>query len=117
MRVGRHFYIDSSHVLEGHPKCGVLHGHTYRVDVVLEGVEDDRGMVMDFADIRRTVEAFLEHVDHVHLNDVLEVPTVENLARHVLDGLRGELPALVQVRVWEGHGKYAEVAARRGEAG
>jgi len=110
MRVGRQFHVDSSHVLPGHPKCGVLHGHTYRIEVVFEGSEDGSGMVLDFGEIREKTEAFLEHVDHVHLNDVLEQPTVENLARHVAAGLRETLPSLVLVRVWEGVGKYAEHA-------
>ena len=112
MRVGRHFFIDSSHLLPGHPKCGVMHGHTYRVDIELEGVENEAGMVMDFADIRVKTEAFLEHLDHVHLNDVLPIPTVENIVSHVFDGLREALPQLARVRVWEGRGKYAELDIR-----
>lgn len=108
MRLGREFHIDSSHQLDGHPKCGRLHGHTYRIEVVLEGDEDERGMVLDFADFRKEVDAFLEHLDHAHLNEFIEVPTVENLARYVLRGLRGTLPQVVQVRVWEGLRKFAE---------
>ena len=110
MRVGRIFHIDSSHVLPGHPKCGVMHGHTYRLDVVLEGEEGDSGMLMDFGEIRDRVEAFLEHVDHAHLNEILPMPTVENLARYVHAGLIGTIPQLALVRVWEGDGKYAEYA-------
>ena len=109
MRVGRTFYIDSSHLLPGHPKCGVLHGHTYRVDVEVEGEQGADGMVVDFAVVREKAEAFLEPLDHVHLNDVLDAPpTVENLAAHVYEGLSRELPGLSRIRVWEGHGKYAE---------
>ena len=112
MRVGRSFHVDSSHVLPGHPKCGVMHGHTYRFDVVVEG-PDDAAMVMDFDDIRTRTDAFLADLDHVHLNDVLPMPTVENLARHVFDGLREGIPGLALVRVWEGEGKYAEYEPRR----
>lgn len=108
MRVGRQFHIDSSHVLPGHPKCGVMHGHTYRIEVVLEGREGDTGMVMDFSEIREKVGSFLEHLDHAHLNEFLEIPTVENLARYVLRGLRESIPQVALIRVWEGHGKYAE---------
>jgi 6-pyruvoyltetrahydropterin/6-carboxytetrahydropterin synthase len=108
MRVGRIFHIDSSHVLPGHPKCGVMHGHTYRFDIVLSGPEDAAGMVMDFGEMRDRVEAFLAHLDHAHLNEVLPVPTVENIARYVFAGLSKEIPQLSLVRVWEGDGKYAE---------
>ena len=112
MKVAREFHIDSSHVLPGHPKCGVLHGHTYRIDVVLEG-DDSKSMVMDFDEIRTKVDAFIEHLDHRHLNDVLEMPTVENLARYLHEGLKAQVPELAAIRVWEGLGKYAEYEPRR----
>ena len=107
MRVARSFHVDSSHVLPGHPKCGVMHGHTYRIDVVVEG-SDDEPMVIDFDVLRERVDGFLEHLDHVHLNDVIPMPTVENLARHIHEGLRERDVAVALVRVWEGLGKYAE---------
>ena len=37
MRLGITEYIDCAHFLPGHPKCGQVHGHTYRVDVTSEG--------------------------------------------------------------------------------
>src|SRR4051812_20383217 len=112
MRVGRSFHVDSSHVLPGHPKCGVMHGHTYRFDVVVEGPDED-AMVIDFDELRSKADAFLDGFDHVHLNEVLAMPTVENLARHVYAGLKRELPGLALIRVWEGDGKYAEYEPER----
>ena len=99
-------------MLPGHPKCGVMHGHTYRFDIVVEGPDDD-AMVVDFDELRTKVDAFLDTLDHVHLNDVLPMPTVENLARHVFAGLVPGLPGLALVRAWEGDGKYAEYEPRR----
>ena len=37
MRLGITEYIDCAHFLPGHPKCGQVHGHTYKVEVVIEG--------------------------------------------------------------------------------
>ena len=112
MRVGRSFHVDSSHVLPGHPKCGVMHGHTYRFDIVVEGPDED-AMVIDFDEMRTACDAFLEQLDHVHLNELLPMPTVENLARFVFAGLSKPLPGLALVRVWEGDGKYAEYEPTR----
>ena len=106
MRVGREFHIDSSHVLPGHPKCGVMHGHTYRIEVLVEG-PDDAAMVLDFDELREVVDAFLEHLDHHHLNEVLDMPTVENLARYIHAGLSKKLAGVAAIRIWEGMGKYA----------
>src|SRR5690348_6843813 len=100
MRVGRSFHVDASHVLPGHPKCGVMHGHTYRFDVVVEG-PDDAAMVVDFDELKTAGNEVLDQFDHVHLNDVLPMPTVENLARLVHARLSEKLPGLALVRVWE----------------
>ncbi len=112
MRVGRSFHVDSSHVLPGHPKCGVMHGHTYRFDIVVEG-PDDAEMVVDFDEIKAAAHAVLAPLDHVHLNDILPMPTVENLARLVHARLAERLPGLALVRAWEGEGKFAEFEPRR----
>ncbi|TDI89346.1 MAG: 6-carboxytetrahydropterin synthase QueD, partial [Caldithrix sp.] len=47
MKLGTTHYIDCAHFLPGHPKCGQLHGHTYKVEVVIEGENKD-GMIIDF---------------------------------------------------------------------
>lgn len=57
----------ASHFLAGHPTCGRLHGHNYRVEIVCEGEPDDRGMVADFHDIRAAAAAVLDEVDHLTL--------------------------------------------------
>jgi 6-pyruvoyltetrahydropterin/6-carboxytetrahydropterin synthase len=112
MRVGRSFHVDSSHVLPGHPKCGVMHGHTYRFDIVVEG-PDEAEMVVDFDEIKSAGNDVLDQLDHVHLNDIMPMPTVENLARLVHARLIESLPGLALVRVWEGDGKYTEFEPAR----
>ena len=54
MRLGITDHIDCAHLLPGHPKCGRLHGHTYRVEVVVDGPASE-GMVLDFADLKGQV--------------------------------------------------------------
>src|SRR6187200_52347 len=44
-------------------KCRNLHGHNGRADIVLEGTElDDRGMVVDFTDVKRNLARWID--DH-----------------------------------------------------
>ena len=75
MRLGITEYIDSAHHLPGHPKCGQLHGHTYQVDVSVEG--DHRGgMLVDFADLKLAVHDVLAEYDHKDWNAFLKYPTV-----------------------------------------
>jgi 6-pyruvoyltetrahydropterin/6-carboxytetrahydropterin synthase len=108
MKLGITEYIDCAHHLRGHERCGSMHGHTYQVDVYIEG-EHKGGMILDFADLKKKVRSILAEYDHKDWNDVLEYPTVENICT-LLHGRIGEavkFPA--HVRVWEGYGKWAEL--------
>lgn len=105
MEIFREFTFEAAHRLphvpEGH-KCARLHGHSYRVEVHVQGeVGPDTGWVMDFGDLRAAFQPLQEQLDHRYLNEVpgLENPTSEVLARWIWDRLAGQLPlSAVQVR-------------------
>lgn len=104
-RLFREFTFEAAHMLPEVPmlhKCRRLHGHSYAVEVHVEGpVEEPSGMVMDFAVIKEAWKPLHEQLDHYFLNDVpgLENPTSENLARWIWDRLA--LQGLVAVVVRE----------------
>jgi 6-pyruvoyltetrahydropterin/6-carboxytetrahydropterin synthase len=83
-----------------------MHGHSYRVDVVVKGPLDRRGFVADFAEIDAQVLPLLGKLDHRVLNDVegLENPTAELIAAWLLQ----RLPTCESVRVWETEDCWAE---------
>jgi 6-pyruvoyltetrahydropterin/6-carboxytetrahydropterin synthase len=108
MKLGTTHYIDCAHLLPGHPKCGRLHGHTYKAEVILEGENKD-GMVIDFADMKASIKEILDDYDHKNLNDFLEYPSVENICEMLHERLREKLDFKFTIRVWEGHGKWAEL--------
>jgi 6-pyruvoyltetrahydropterin/6-carboxytetrahydropterin synthase len=59
-------------------------------------------MIADFGDVKREVqEHVLARVDHRNLNDVLENPTAENIARWIWETLEGKIPGLCEVRLYE----------------
>lgn len=103
----REFTFESAHRLpnvpEGH-KCARLHGHSYRVQIHVEGtVSSDTGWVQDFGDIKAAFKPVEEQLDHRYLNEVegLENPTSEVLARWIWYRLLGNLPNLTAVQVRE----------------
>ena len=108
MRLGITEYIDCAHFLPGHPKCGQVHGHTYRVDVAIEG-EHNQGMIVDFNELKGKTREVLARYDHRHWNDVLDFPSVENICELLSRELRAAIAFPMVVRVWEGNGKWAEL--------
>jgi 6-pyruvoyltetrahydropterin/6-carboxytetrahydropterin synthase len=106
IRLSQKFRLEAAHLLprlpEGH-KCRRLHGHSYQVELVVEGPVDlATGWLMDYASIRQAFAPLHEQLDHHYLNEVpgLENPTSENLARWIWEHLAGTLP-LVEVRIEE----------------
>jgi 6-pyruvoyltetrahydropterin/6-carboxytetrahydropterin synthase len=108
MRVGITEYIDCAHFIPGHPTCGVLHGHTYRIDIVVED-KNSKDWVIDFYQLKEKAWKVLHKLDHKHLNDVLKFPSCESICIFIFEELKKELPILKSVRVWEGSDKWAEM--------
>ena len=112
-RIGRTYRFEAAHHLprlpEGH-RCRNLHGHNYRVEIVVRGALDQRGFVKDFAEIDAEVAPLLAQVDHRLLNDVagLENPTAEVIADWFLSRIAG----CESVRVHENDDCWAEVSRR-----
>lgn len=110
MKLGIIDYIDSAHYLPGHETCGIVHGHTYKTEVVIEGEKKESGMVMDFYEIKKVIKEVLKEYDHVLLNNILEFPSVENLCEHVHSKLSSRLDFPMSVKMWEGEGKWCEIS-------
>jgi len=56
--------FSAAHFIIGHRKCEYLHGHNWRVGVTVEGEPDERGLVVDFLELRRFLGKLCEGYDH-----------------------------------------------------
>ena len=107
MLLRKEFTFDAAHnLVRYHGKCEVLHGHTYRIGVILEGSPDEEGMIMDFTDLSVIVkEHVISCLDHSYINDVIEQPTAENIAHWIWERIEVHVRrpncALASVEVWE----------------
>ena len=104
------FFVDYAHLLPGHPKCGVPHGHTAKVIVELYGTLHSDGMIMDFNEMEDKCWSVLSQLDHKNLNERLDRPTSENIANWIFSELRKSLP-VAGVQFFEGNGKWCKVEA------
>ena len=98
------FHFAAAHHLPRYDgPCLRNHGHNYKMLVALEGDVDPRsGMVADFGRVKELVqEHVLSRADHRDLNEILENPTAENIARWAFESLAPHLSGLMEVRLFE----------------
>lgn len=118
MKISQAFRFEAAHRLPNVPpthRCYRLHGHTYRVEIQLDGAVDPHtGFVADFLELEASVGKLLDQLDHRYLNEVpgLENPSSENIAIWIWDRLKPDLPALSSVRVYENADCWAEYDGR-----
>lgn len=102
-------------------KCKYLHGHNGRAIITIESATlDERGMVLDFSDIKNVVSAWIdEKLDHRMLLQrtdpvvpLLEKmgeplflmddnPTAENIARLIFEFTASRGFPIVECQLWE----------------
>jgi 6-pyruvoyltetrahydropterin/6-carboxytetrahydropterin synthase len=106
-RLTKAFTFEAAHSLptfpDGH-KCRRLHGHSYRVEVVVAGeVDAQRGYLIDYGDVKQACRPIREQLDHQHLNEIegLANPTSENLAHWIWQRLKPKLPMLTAIIIHE----------------
>ncbi len=65
-RICKQFEVENGHLLTKHrERCRFPHGHTRRIEVVLEADElDENDMVVDFKALKLAIEEFLDRFDH-----------------------------------------------------
>jgi len=107
MELRKSFQFEAAHLLPHLPethKCRRLHGHSFKVEIVLAGECDAKlGWLMDYAEIKAVFSPIWEKLDHHYLNEIrgLENPTSENIAAWIWQQLKPSLPLLVEVVVAE----------------
>ncbi|MCA9241968.1 MAG: 6-carboxytetrahydropterin synthase [Planctomycetales bacterium] len=102
-------------------KCRHLHGHNGTAVIAIESADlDQRGMVMDFGDIKRVVSRWIDdNLDHrmilcrddpavkvlQELGEPLYLidqnPTAENIAKLIFDFTKQAGFPIVEARLWE----------------
>jgi len=90
--LSKSFTFEASHLLPLHDgKCRNLHGHTWRVELEFVGVHlakppsPKAGMLVDFCAVGLIAAWLHDHLDHKHLNELLEDPTSERLAAWIAE--------------------------------
>jgi len=132
VRIGiENLSFDASHYTPGvETECENLHGHTFIVNVEVEGEVDEKGMVLDFSELKKIVKEVLSSWDHsiivpkqdidkIKLEGVFKVKikvidyafaTTEYIAISIAKEIYEKTKLPVKVRVYEGLNKYASAS-------
>ncbi|RJX34140.1 MAG: 6-carboxytetrahydropterin synthase QueD [Oxalobacter sp.] len=143
LTITRKLEFDAGHRIPDHnSQCRNLHGHRYALHLTLTGEivtqdgRSDKGMIMDFSDIKALANKYLvdewDHAFLVYENDLAvrqfleslpnhktvvlnKIPTVENLAQIAFDRLKDVFQKevglrLVKVTLYETPNCWAEVS-------
>lgn len=91
-------------------KCEALHGHNWKVEVVVSGEElDGSGVVLDFAEVKAATSEVMSEIDHRYLNElpffIEHNPSSENIARYIFQRLQEKITdervRVQRVTAWE----------------
>lgn len=117
-RVGVWDHFSSAHYLRNYQgKCEHIHGHNWKVEVVLEGNKLDKsGMLLDFGILKKHLKEIMGTLDHKCLNEDVEFfkelsPSSENIARFIFQELSRRIEdkevKVFEVKVFESENSYA----------
>ncbi len=112
MRITKIFSFDAAHKLPDYDgKCANLHGHRWTVELEIEGSIDKKtGMVLDFVELKNSIDPIIKKLDHHYLNDIIPNPTAEN----IILWLKAEISCtslysdLSRIRIYETPDSFAE---------
>ena len=91
-------------------KCERLHGHNWRIEVILTGEKlNNAGLLIDFKEVREATDGILEKLDHSFLNELPHFrdqnPSSENIAAYIFESLSSRLNnnqiKVAKVTAWE----------------
>ncbi len=117
-RAGVWDHFSSAHYLRNYQgKCENLHGHNWKVELVVKGETLDKsGMLIDFGILKRYLKEVLDILDHKCINEEIdffkvESPSSENLARFIFSELSLRLKdygvCIDYVKVFESENSFA----------
>jgi len=104
-------YFAAAHNLRGYKgKCEELHGHNWKVEVVVRANRlDSAGLAIDFHELKAVTREVLETLDHRYLNDLPafreQNPSSELISKFLFEELSNRLDReglwVARVTAWE----------------
>lgn len=118
--ISKQFQFDAWHRITIHTwKCANIHGHRYKVIIILEGPIQENWMVTDFENLRRIKNRIDKNWDHAYIChstdkygkimkedwlkifDLWKEPTAENMTQYLFHLIKKKEKMLYSVEIYE----------------
>lgn len=115
-------FAAAHHLRNFRGRCENLHGHNWKVEVVLRGRGlNQTDMVIDFGEVKQATRDLLTRLDHTYLNELpyfqTRNPSSENIALYLYENLSAQFDNddrwVVRVSAWESKDACATYLADR----
>ena len=91
--------------------CERWHGHEWKIEVsIRKRIDPATMMVMDFKKLKRIIKEYIiDILDHNTINDIIEIPTAENIVVWCWEQLmfEGHLKGIHKIVLWESSDSFA----------
>jgi 6-pyruvoyl-tetrahydropterin synthase len=105
--LGLVYKIQAKHSGFGRP----LHSHEFKIEITFEGkLKDGAVEGLDFNKIKGEVKKEVGKLDGKNLNEIIDLPSVENMAVYLIKKLK-KFP-IYSIKVWETADRFTEIFAR-----
>ena len=84
--------FSAAHYIEGHQKCGQLHGHNFTVWLTVSVKDTGKQIELDFDDLKGILDGVLANYDHENIGN----KSSEDLIRDIEDILADKLKRFSQ---------------------
>lgn len=93
--------FSAAHALRDYPGvCARIHGHNWTLKIGLTAqTTDERGMTIDYADLKKIVGKLIEEFDHNFFNDHPYFKTVNPTSKKIAEYLYGRLETQLLDRI------------------
>lgn len=82
------FRWEMTHRLPFHQSgCQNIHGHSYKLEVFIRGLPDERGMLMDYRELKSLIKPIIDELDHAFLCSESDTICADFLRQHKFKAL------------------------------
>lgn len=108
-----HSFPAGHHLRDYVGKCATPHGHNYRVQLAVTGPNlNPIGLLLDFSDLKKSLRAVAETLDHQYLNDLPFFATRNTSAENIAVYFHEELTKLLAPALEAAQARISEIVVQ-----